>query len=70
LFCLFSPVAQNFISQFAHLFDGTRFSLMGATSLGHGLIEHICNAQQPTAQVRAIGKALIQTLFRLILVFI
>jgi len=52
------------------LFDRARFGLMRSTSLGHGLIDHICDAQQPTAQLRPLGEALIQTLFRLFLTLI
>ena len=45
LFGFFGPVGEQLISQFADLFDGTGFSLMGRASFGHGLIDHIGNAQ-------------------------
>lgn len=61
-------MAQHFISQLADLFDGSNFGFMSGAALGHGLIDHIGDAEQPATQVRTMGETFIQTWLRIIFV--
>ncbi len=54
------PLAENLLTQQAHLLDDARLGLVGATPLGQGLVEQVGDGVESFQQIRTACQTLLQ----------